>query len=194
MPVAEDKAPEVGARLEETAGEPSRDLEEELVPLGVLEGVAAHGGLRESFLPALQRVVDPVAVPESRRHVTGELVDFAGGVPKGPRAYPHGSAQGHGLGGGRHGYPVLLVPPDELVSDLVPPQGAEVQVDVRGVGAELVHETLEEQPARERLRLREPQTVRNQGVGGAPTTRYRDPLTARYLRRLPRDEEVGREP
>jgi hypothetical protein len=92
MLVAEDEAPEVGAHLEEPAGEPSRDLEEELVPVGGLEGVAAHGGLRESFLPALQRVVDPVAVPESRRHVTGELVDFAGGVPKGPRAYPHGPA------------------------------------------------------------------------------------------------------
>ena len=114
----------MGAGLEVAAREPARDLQEERVLLPVLQRVAAHGGLCECFLPgsAGERVVGAAAIPEARRHVPRESVYLARGVAERPGRDPDGAAQRHRLRRSRHRDAVALVPPCELVADLVPAQ------------------------------------------------------------------------
>src|SRR5918997_7028581 len=94
---------------------------------------------------------------------------------------PHRAAQRHRLRRRRHGDAVLPVTASELVSDLVAPPRAQIQVYVRGVGAELVHEALEEKAVGEGLGAGEPQAVGDERVGGAPPARDGYRLLLSYL-------------
>jgi hypothetical protein len=193
----EHHAPAVGAGLPDAPDEPRREFQQQPVPLRVLQGVALHRRFRQRLLPAGEAGVDPVAVPEAGRDVAGENVDLARRVPERPRRHPYGPPQGHRLhrrglrDAARAG---ATVAPNHLEAHLVAPDGAEVQVHVRGVLASLVQETLEEQAVGERFGLGQAQAVRDQAVGSTSSSRDGDALLPRYPRRLVRDQEIRREP
>src|SRR5918999_5596871 len=105
-------------------------------------------------------------------------------MPEGTGRDPHRAAQRHRLRRRRHGDAVPPVTAGELVPDLVAPPRAEVQVYVRGVGAELVHEALEEEAVGEGLRPGEPQAVGDERVRRAPPARDGYRLLLSYLRGL----------
>src|SRR3712207_9521540 len=103
-------------------------------------------------------------------------------MPEGTGRDPHRPPQRHRLRRRRHGDAVPPVTAGELVPDLVAPPRAEVQVYVRGVGAELVHEALEEEAVGEGPRPGEPQAVGDERVRRPPPARHRAPLLAGYTR------------
>src|SRR5919107_6215448 len=111
-------------------------------------------------------------------------------MPEGTGRDPHRTAQRHRLRRRRHGDAVPPVAAGELVADLVAPQRAKVQVYVRSVGAELVHEALEEEAVGEGLRPGQPQTVGDERVGRAPPARHGHAPLPCYLRCLAGEEEV----
>ena len=130
-----NEAAVVGAGLEVAAREPARDLQEERVLLPVLQRVAAHGGLCEVLPPRLRwragcgcgRDPGSASARASRECLSRS------GCGRAPWPRSDGAAQRHRLRRSRHRDAVALVPPCELVADLVPAQRAEVQVYVRGV-------------------------------------------------------------
>src|ERR671910_1351032 len=115
-------------------------------------------------------------------------------MPERPRRHPHCSPQRHGLDRRGFGDTSMLVATYHLEAHLVTSYGTEVQVHVGRVLAPLVQKALEEQPVRERLWLTQPQTMRDQAVRGASSTRDGDALRLRDLFGLVRDQEVRREP
>src|SRR5215207_6076109 len=190
----EHHTPAMGASLLDAAGEPGRKLQKESVPLRVLQRMAVHGRLRERLFPAGEAGVDPVAVMEAGGDLAAEGVDLLRRVPERPRRHPHGSPQRHRLYRRSLGYASTPVAMDHLEAHLVPSYGAEVQINIGRVLASLVQKALEEQPVREGLGLTQPQTVRDQAVRGAPSTRNGDTLRLRDLFGFVRDQEVRREP
>ena len=142
--VADHHPPEVRARLPEPAVQRCRKLQEEPVTLPILQGVPPHLRLPQGLLPPLEAVVDPVSISETGRDAPAEGVDLPRGMTECPRGDPDRSLQRVGGRRGRDRRPELLVSRPQLVPDLVPAQGIEVEVDIGRVGAELVHEPLEE--------------------------------------------------
>jgi hypothetical protein len=93
FPRPEHHAPAVGASLLDAADEPGRELQEEPVPIRVLQRMAVHGRLGERLLPAGEAGVDPIAVLEAGGDLAAEGVDLLRRMPERPRRHPHGSSQ-----------------------------------------------------------------------------------------------------
>src|ERR671910_1499630 len=167
----EHHTPAMGASLLDAAGEPGRELQEEPVPLRVLQGMTVHGRLGERLLPAGEAGVDPVTVMEAGGDLAAEDVYLLRRVPERPRRHPHSTSQRHRLDRRCLGDASTLVAMDHLEAHLVAPHGTEVQVHIGWVLASLVQKALEEQPVRERLWLAKPQTIRDQAVCGASSAR-----------------------
>src|SRR5215204_4790241 len=117
----EHHPPAMGSSLFNTAGEPGRELQEEPVPLRVLERMAVHGRFGERLYPAGEAGVDPVAVLEAGGDLAAEGVDLLRRMPERPRRHPHSSSQRHRLDRRRLCDASTLVAMDHLEAHLVTP-------------------------------------------------------------------------
>ena len=176
-PVADDHAPRVDA---EVAGE-VLDLRGQLEHRGgdvvLAPGPLGRGGRHRA--PAVD-----LARP-------GVLL--AGGVAEGPGHVPHRGLRPVGDDVGHLGGVLPAVASVDVLDDLLPPVGLDVEVDVGRAVALGGEEALEQQAQAEGVRLGDAEHVADHGVGGRPPSLAEDVRLAAELHDVPHGEEVAGE-